>query len=356
MNILLACERSAGHVFPALSIASALAGNIPRKEEPEAPARYLFITAPDFNKYLEDKTIRIVGRPFLFRNILLEGVWRFFEALYLIIKLKPGKVIGFGGRDSFFIVLLSCLFRIETVIYEPNISFGKANRVLSRFVRQTWRGLGDIPGSSKERSIGIPLRKNIVRVDASQACQRLGLGQAPVILCFGGSQGSAFINKIFLEFIRQAKQDGLPLRVPFEVIHLTGPLEYFQIQQFYTTIGIKAFVRDFYYDMQFVYSAAHLAICRAGANTLAELSFFGLPAVIVPHPAAGGHQRDNALYFKAQGAALLFEQRAFRFEDFSKTLDGLIADPSKLNAMRGSMEQIKGGIPFEDFCRTFHRI
>ena len=59
-------------------------------------------------------------------------------------------------------------------------------------------------------------------------------------------------------------------------------------------------------QMDRFYGGASLAVCRAGAVTVAELAAAGVPSVLVPWPgAAGDHQTDNARVMEAAGAAVL---------------------------------------------------
>ena len=55
-----------------------------------------------------------------------------------------------------------------------------------------------------------------------------------------------------------------------------------------------------------LYAAATIAVCRAGATTVAELAAAGVPSVLVPLPGApGDHQTRNAEALVAAGAAVL---------------------------------------------------
>jgi UDP-N-acetylglucosamine--N-acetylmuramyl-(pentapeptide) pyrophosphoryl-undecaprenol N-acetylglucosamine transferase len=57
--------------------------------------------------------------------------------------------------------------------------------------------------------------------------------------------------------------------------------------------------------MAAAYSAADAVVCRAGANTVCELTAVGLPAVYVPLPIGNGEQRLNAEPVVAAGGGLL---------------------------------------------------
>ncbi|HZJ84968.1 MAG TPA: glycosyltransferase, partial [Syntrophomonadaceae bacterium] len=58
------------------------------------------------------------------------------------------------------------------------------------------------------------------------------------------------------------------------------------------------------YNIEEALAAADLAICRAGASTLAELTILGLPAILIPYPyAAESHQEKNARALMDKNAA-----------------------------------------------------
>lgn len=339
MRILFVCDRSAGHIFPALAIAKA------QIEQGRNDKVYFFATSLFLKERLTEEGFKAFGKCFSARNIIVETFYRFFEALYLIFRIRPHKLIGFGGRDSFFLILLGSLFFLDTSIYEPNVTFGRANIVLSFFVRKVLCGFNRTNCGKKYITIGIPLRPNIKKIPKNEALKALGLSNAPVIFCFGGSQGSVFLNEIFTKLIDS-------MRGNYQVIHLAGQREYFKISQFYNKMNISKFVKDFYYQMELLYSAADIVICRAGASTLAELSYYKLPAILIPHPAAGGHQKANAMYFKERQAAYVFLQENFDFGQFRDTVENLLQDKDLRGNIKDNLSNIKIGIAFEDFCRN----
>jgi len=339
MRILFVCDRSAGHIFPALAMAQKI------RQQAKGDKLYFFATSLSLKEHLIKEGFMAYGKCFNTRNIVIETAYRFFEALRLIFIIKPHKLVGFGGRDSFFLVLLGSLLFLDTSIYEPNVTPGKANLVLSLFVRRVLCGFGKKKLSKKYTTLGIPLRPNIKKVDRKEALGVLGFDDKPVLFCFGGSQGSVFLNNTFIKLIDSLGGD-------YQVIHLTGEREYFKISQFYNKIDRKKFVKGFYYQMELLYSIADIVICRAGASTLAELSYYKLPALLIPHPAAGGHQKANAMYFKERQAAYVFLQENFNFEQFRQAALGLLQDKNLRYRIKNNLNGIKIGIGFEDFCRN----
>jgi UDP-N-acetylglucosamine--N-acetylmuramyl-(pentapeptide) pyrophosphoryl-undecaprenol N-acetylglucosamine transferase len=84
-------------------------------------------------------------------------------------------------------------------------------------------------------------------------------------------------------------------------------------------------------DMPARYRWADLAVCRAGALTVAELALAGLPALLVPlASAADDHQNENAKALAAAGAAKRLDPRGLSGKELADAISGLLSDPGAL--------------------------
>ncbi|MFH1771480.1 MAG: UDP-N-acetylglucosamine--N-acetylmuramyl-(pentapeptide) pyrophosphoryl-undecaprenol N-acetylglucosamine transferase [Candidatus Omnitrophota bacterium] len=338
MRILFVCERSAGHIFPALSMAQSIGKN---------NEIYFFVTAPKLKRYIEQEGYEVLGRCFSKRNAFIELIYRIPEAFFIIFKIRPTHVVGLGGRDSLFLVLFSRLFLLNVVIYEANVRLGKANKILSLLVPKVLRGFPEDKHDKKSEFVGVPLRQNILRIDKFNARRRLNLKDLPTILFLGGSQGCSFINRICKKFaINTASK--------IQIIHITGQREYFSIRSFYNKIEGSIFVCDFYLSAEVLYSAADVVVCRSGASTLAEVTFFRIPAVLIPFSGARSHQKENALFFVKRGAALMFEEGNFSFKELGRSIEGLLFDRARRDVLAGNLSRIKLGFSPQEFMLREH--
>jgi UDP-N-acetylglucosamine--N-acetylmuramyl-(pentapeptide) pyrophosphoryl-undecaprenol N-acetylglucosamine transferase len=95
-------------------------------------------------------------------------------------------------------------------------------------------------------------------------------------------------------------------------------------------IGLGAFVPA----LAWLDGEADLALCRAGALTLAELAAAGTPSVLVPLPwAADDHQTENARAFEEAGAALLLPEADLDGDGIVALVDGFLGSPARLGRM-----------------------
>ena len=176
---------------------------------------------------------------------------------------------------------------------------------------------------------GYPVRPELALLPALALAEAaLGFDPGrPLLLVFGGSQGARTLN--------EAITAGLERLLPAaQVLHIAGSLD---APSLVARPGYR--VEAFVEDMPTALAAADLAVCRAGASTLGELPAAGLPAILVPGPFAGGHQRHNAAVLERAGGAEVLTNEKVPAGSGSATLP-LLAAPDRLQAMSAAMHAL----------------
>jgi UDP-N-acetylglucosamine--N-acetylmuramyl-(pentapeptide) pyrophosphoryl-undecaprenol N-acetylglucosamine transferase len=86
--------------------------------------------------------------------------------------------------------------------------------------------------------------------------------------------------------------------------------------------------------MEEVLSCADLVISRAGASSLSEISYFGLPSILIPYPfATDNHQEVNASIFVRAGAAEMLLEAETTPEILSRLITNLLDDKRRRENM-----------------------
>ncbi len=226
-----------------------------------------------------------------------------------VARHRPSVIVSVGGYASAPGVLASVLLRVPLVVVEQNAAPGAANRLAARVARASATAF---PGSDLPRAVltGNPVRQEVLAVDRSPAGreaarQALGLpAGATVIVAFGGSLGSRTINQAVVGLAQAWRE-----RSGLAIYHVVGTRDWEMISAAAPdTAADGLWYRQVRYEdrMELVYAAADVAVCRAGASTVAELAVVGLPAVLVPLPGApNDHQTANARALVDAGAARL---------------------------------------------------
>jgi UDP-N-acetylglucosamine--N-acetylmuramyl-(pentapeptide) pyrophosphoryl-undecaprenol N-acetylglucosamine transferase len=233
----------------------------------------------------------------------------FFQSIFLLYSFSPDVVVGFGSYHTFPLLLAASFLRKKIILFEANSTLGKVNRWFSFFSKKI---AFQFEQTHKKGAL-VPLLPWIATSNRqmSQAQARIHFGLDPfktTLLVFGGSQGAFFLNQMIPLAIEK-------LQGEFQVIHLTG--KGFEKVTYQT----KSYVREFEKQMDLAYTASSCAICRSGAGTIAELTRYQMPALLIPFPLASeDHQRKNGEFFIAhtKGARLLLQSDA--------TLDRLVEE------------------------------
>jgi UDP-N-acetylglucosamine--N-acetylmuramyl-(pentapeptide) pyrophosphoryl-undecaprenol N-acetylglucosamine transferase len=263
-----------------------------------------------------------------------------WQSLRIVRQFRPDVVVGVGGYASGPVVATAAMLLHRTAILEQNSIPGITNRILARLVRRVFCTFPDRGGFFPRRKVvlaGNPIRRPILAALRAAGEAAAGERRAPRLFVFGGSQGARAINDMML-----AATPALLQRVPgLEILHQTGRGDEDRVRAGYAALGLaepRVRVAAFLTDMATPYAWSDLVLCRAGATSLAELAAAGRPAVLVPFPqATDNHQEHNARALVDAHAAVLLRESEWSAATLADALAGLLADPSRLAAMRAAM-------------------
>jgi UDP-N-acetylglucosamine--N-acetylmuramyl-(pentapeptide) pyrophosphoryl-undecaprenol N-acetylglucosamine transferase len=309
MKIVLATGGSGGHIIPALEVAAEL-----KRKGHEV---YFMGPLTGWQQRIEQSGYRVSlvdGRGLKTESLksVLYSVRSMIKSITfswrLLRELNPCVVVGFGGFGSFAVLVCAIFLRRPTVIHEQNVVPGRANRWLCRKVDR-------IAVSFQETCCAFPSSKTVLtgcpflseRNLKTEKQEEEWPGFAPercTLLLLGGSQGSHRLNEVFLETLPLLKG-----HLDVQVVHVAGQRDHVCVEQAYKQQMIPYCVFDFCQDMPRAYRAADVVISRAGAVTVCELAYWGIPAILVPYPYAQGHQRYNAQWLEKQGAGVILEDK-----------------------------------------------
>ena len=257
-------------------------------------------------------------------------------ALEVIDRVQPDVVVGFGGYVSVPAYLAARKRRLPLVVHEGNALAGLANKLGARFTQHV---ATSFPGTEIPHAtyLGLPIRRMISTLDRAalrdEALAEFGLrADRPTLLVTGGSQGAQRINDSVAAAADAFAEAGV------QVLHVVGPKREMARPE---VPGDVAYVVLSYVDrMDLAYAAADAVLCRAGSNTVTEVSGVGLPAIYVPLPHGNGEQALNARPVVDAGGGLLVSDAALSPEWVRSNVPDLLTDPERLATMSAAARHV----------------
>jgi UDP-N-acetylglucosamine--N-acetylmuramyl-(pentapeptide) pyrophosphoryl-undecaprenol N-acetylglucosamine transferase len=346
LRVLIAGGGTGGHLFPAIAIRDALA-NLTK----EHPARVLFVGT---RRGLEAQLIPKLGEPIKFlwisgftgKNplrkiwVLVQLVASVIQSAMLLLSFRPHVVVGTGGFASGPIVFCAQLLGFPTVLQEQNAFPGVTTSLLARLAKRICvhfpEAKARLPRPEHVVVTGNPLRSSLQTTNANEARDFWELEhERPVLLVFGGSLGARTINNAMADALRELLAKA---NVIWQVGRTGLPEKADRALCDRATAAHQLVVREFIHEMPMAYAAANLALCRAGAMTLAELALVGVPAILVPYPfATHQHQDWNAQAYEKGGAALRIPDAELTGEKIRQMVPSLLNDSRHLEEMSTAM-------------------
>jgi UDP-N-acetylglucosamine--N-acetylmuramyl-(pentapeptide) pyrophosphoryl-undecaprenol N-acetylglucosamine transferase len=227
---------------------------------------------------------------------------------------------------SFPCVLAARLSRVPTLIHEQDAAPGLANRLSVRLGARAATSLPDTPLRGA-RLVGNPIRPEFMELVRTPSAP-------PLLAIVGGSLGAGTLNTAGLALADAWRDlDGVAVH------HVTGPRNFEECARRLADIRRPGdrlqYTLVAYEDhLDQLYGRCSLALCRAGAGTVAELTASGVPAVLVPLPGApSDHQMHNARTLEARGAAVVVADADCGVTRLDPLLRGLLDDTDRLAAM-----------------------
>lgn len=328
---VLAGGGTGGHVYPALALADELVA----RGHPKASVRFV-----GGRRGLEGGVVAEAGYHIdllpgrgLQRRVTLANVAAVWGAVVAVARAwrivrrsRPRVVVGFGGYASLPTVAAARLSRLPAVIHEQDAVPGLANRIGMRLGA---RAATSLPGTAIP---GARLTGNPVRAAVAGAERRPA--DPPLVAVFGGSLGARSINRAAVGlYDRWRDRSDVALR------HVTGPRDFDECARALDGIRRPGDRLDHtmvpYEDhMELLLGRAALAVCRAGAGAVAELTAVGVPSVLVPLPGSpGDHQGRNAAALADAGAAVVLPDADCDPERLDAVAGGLVSDPGARQRM-----------------------
>lgn len=336
-KILLAGGGTAGHIEPALAVGRWITQNF-------GDARIEFLgTAEGLETRLVPEagfTLNAITKaplPRSMRPSALAWPWKFLNSILQTWSAMRGVdlLIGFGGYVCSAAYIVARIKKIPIIVHEANAVPGWANKLGARLGAKVLISFESSRVFGKQwraaQLVGIPLRSEILSVatldSSTRAALRVKKAQQwginpdrPIVLVFGGSQGSQHLNKVITESINLISSHGI------QVVHAVGRAN--QLPE--ESANYKPV--PYFEDLPQAYCAADLVICRSGAVTCHELMAIGSYALLVPLAIGNGEQKLNGQTLVESGAAAMIENKNFTNEWLANNLLGLIAAGKKFNS------------------------
>ena len=228
---------------------------------------------------------------------LLKAFW---DCLGILRSRSADAVLGMGGYVCFPGGMMAALLNKPLLLVNADAALLLSNKALLPVADRIAFGFEGAAAARTKHAVvtGNPVRAEIESLP--EPAQRYAGRTGPLrLLVVGGSLGAQVLNRTL-----PASLAMMPAATRPQVIHQAGAADADSVRAAYAAAGVTAEVLPFISDMPQRLADCDVMLCRAGAITVSELCAAGVPALLVPLVVSTtAHQRDNATWLAAQGAA-----------------------------------------------------
>lgn len=290
--------------------------------------------------------------PILLPLGIVKTIRAFFSALSIFAKHKPDAYLSFGTYLSVPLALAAWFMRVPIIVHEQTRSIGFANGFVSKLARVvavTYPETKDMVSNKHVYVTGNPIRESILKKSDAKPKWFKTKSKDPILFVVGGSQGSEIINTTISRCIPT-------LTKKYVVIHQCGTktkLRNYKKELEFVKNKLSLNSQKKYYihewisadDLAWIYTHAHIAVSRAGANTVQELSLRHIPTIYIPLPFS--HKNEQMLNAKAladSSQAMLIQQKHLSPEVLIDTVQEVHKKHSKMKrALQREQAELASG-------------
>ena len=268
----------------------------------------------------------------------------FFQALLLLLRIKPDLIFSFGGYLAVPVVIAGRLIGIRSYTHEQTVVSGYANKLISVFADKifvSWKESTKYFPASKVVYSGLPLRESIFQQQTSNFESQNDL---PTILVIAGKTGSVKLNNLILSNMER-------LLSRYNLIHQCGDhsefKSYEQLNRKYDTIKSKVYgkyyLRKFIFDEEIgeAYGISSVVVSRSGAHTVAELLALNKACVLIPIPwVSHNEQFLNAKILENKGIGVILEEQHLSGSTLVAAIEDRLKSAAYNNNVTGRIDQI----------------
>lgn len=232
----------------------------------------------------------------------------FIQSFYYLVKIRPDKIVSFGGYLALPITISGWLLGIPIITHEQTTVFGLANQIIAFFAKKV---LVSFPTSLKS----FPVKKVVltglpIRTEIFDQGKNLFNNQKKTIYITGGKQGAHIFNQEVFKILPQ-------LLEKFNVIHQCGSTSLYhdidKANDIKKTLKNKEnyLVAPYFFEDQIgsIFKTADFVISRSGAHTIYELLYLEKPAILIPIPwSSKNEQQLNAQMLQEAGLGKILTQ------------------------------------------------
>lgn len=344
MKIIFAGGGTGGHVYPIKSVLEEIENYSIEDNQ------YLWIGSKDSLEQNIAKKLEISFKPiysgklrryFSFKNIIdfIKIPIGIVQSFLIIRKFRPDLIFSKGGYVSVPTVIAGWMLRKNIVIHESDIEPGLANKIAMKFSNKLLYGFEDTKNYIKNKIekiyTGVPISKDVIKGSKEAGIKYFNLdSNKKTVLALGGSQGAENINKLIYQLSKDNTNN-------YQIIHICGEKNFENYKNYQNSLyHIYASLSQ--EEMGNALSVADLAISRAGATSLTEISAYHIPTILIPLSLIGsrGDQIINAKYYSDKEATVVISEDKLNLDNLKHEIENILHDRNKYQKLSSNIAKL----------------